>query len=175
MENEIQRAIDFLKNQIRWAFPVDEKYYDMAIATLERQKEVEQKRKEFRKAIEKAKQNFTPSESNEKETCEQYCGDCPHRICGKEKPREIAALQAEIAELRARIDKYAELPCKINPSGKQCRTCIWSGTHHLKTYGVWRCDYHGFYVDGNVPDNIHCEEWTKTESTFSELERGTDK
>lgn len=61
-----------------------------AINALGQQTKIEQKRKEieeykntlFKNATEKA---FT---ENDEEPCEQYCGDCPHRICGKQQEKE---------------------------------------------------------------------------------------
>lgn len=56
----------------------------------------------------------------------------------------IAHLEAENAELRARLEKAVELPCKLGDTiykvYDRCdrNNCLYNGY-----YGKWRCDYEG--------------------------------
>ena len=78
-----------------------------------------------------------------------YCKKCADEMLStpediKNYKRIIADLQAENAELRERLEKAVELPCKIGDEvyevhGKCDRkNCVYNGY-----YGQWRCDYGG--------------------------------
>ena len=61
-----------------------------------------------------------------------------------DKDKEIARLTAENAELRARLDKAVELPCKAGDTiYKVYDRCDGSNCPYNGCYGQWRCRYEG--------------------------------
>lgn len=61
-----------------------------------------------------------------------------------DKDKEISRLQAQVAELRARLEKAVELPCKIGDEVYEVhRKCDGKNCPYNGDYGQWRCSYGG--------------------------------
>lgn len=85
-----------------------------------------------------------------------YCAKCGfwHKWLGKEELKQyatkeskddiIAKLQSENADLRERLDKAVELPCKIGDTVYKVHDrCDGHNCPYNGYYGQWRCHYEG--------------------------------